>query len=246
MPRIPNFVPLAPGLPGPVAGGEPLLATMPDRISGMLNGYLGFQALACFGRAHLVGDLHYDGVGADLDELPPPLEDDQQPITPPPIRFRRTAGARHVALIGWQVCHEGLVKHAGEDVPSILKAKLQTTAGVLLDGPIVWSIDNGYLATVDTALGRVLRDAISIVAGEVVFDPDDPLLADAWLREYRARGVTPEQVFQTGWSADAIADEPRMLTYPDDCPDVVEVAFEAIGVRVYSACVIEAYQEELG
>lgn len=252
MPRIPNFVAIAPQLPGPVAGGEPLLASSLDGIGVMLNGYLGWQALATFARVHLVGDLHYDGIGADLDaeNLRPPFDEPPTVIAPPPIRFRRTAGARYVGLIGWQVAHEGLVKHEGDEVESILKARLQSTDGDLLDGPIVWSITNGYLATVETALGEVLDDAWrappAFPGGDHLFDPDDPLLAGAWLRHYRHNGATPEQVFQTGWSADAVGTEPRMLAYPDDCPDVVELAFEAVGVRVYAVCVMEVYQEEIG
>lgn len=246
MARIPAYSPTPPALPGPVAIGEPLQAVTADLAAAGVGGYLGFLALGVVGRQHLVGDMMYDGVASDFDDDAwGPLDDYPIVQAPNPIRIRRTAAGRYIWLGIWALAHEGLVKSAA-DQPPRLSVSLVDADGLVVDGPIEWGSENGYLPlapkALDTARGLAYGRHVEANGFPDPGDPFEPGDIDAaWLELWRRDGATPERYLTTGRTTEVVGSDPRMLAYPADDFRVFDLVFEVVGVRVYSVSVLEAY-----
>lgn len=237
MPRIPAYVQPAGPIPGETAGAMPVLASTPFALGSQINALVGWQALRWFTRTHQVGSLlvdvpHPHATEGSADNAAWVYED------PPPIRWTRSPASRAVWVGIWYTAHDavyGMVPEIGfPGYPPTLTVELQDAAGDTLDGPITWTLDNGFLE-VSPNDRRALADAVAAA-------DDDPVVGAA---NYYADTAPPDRFVQTGWALEPVDDEPRLLALPADGYGEVQLVVTSTALRVYGVIFAEAFFSEI-
>ena len=102
-----------------------------------------------------------------------------------------------------------------------MKVFLETPAGVLIDGPIEWTEENGRLAP-----------------GDFPFPPT------AFTFE-RAASNGHDQLIHTGWRTESTLTAPRSLDVSAHRGLDVQIRVEATDCRIFSMFALEAYQSTI-
>ncbi len=217
---IPTSVPAAsPVTPGQFEVGFPPRASAPALFGAQLNAFLGWRGLRDGCRHHQLG-------GADVDQA-----DDPGYAAPPRIELHRGP----VSNTFWVGISLLAVQPLSGDPPEVT-IRIETGTEELVDGPIVWSFDSGFLppspAQLDDVVARAAEAGVSV--------------EEAWATFWRDGGQQADRWVTTGWGRTSVLEDPRLLD--PDGPDVDEPLFlvvESTAVRIYSVTWAEGWQPVL-
>jgi len=175
---------------------RPLFGRTVSTFSNGLNHLAGFRGLR-FMQAQCIINA-----ASTADDDPPhgPMNND------PIMRWVVSPLAQYVWWGAWVAAEQ---KSTG---PSIT-VRLETVAGVLIDGPIEWTPDNGKLPT------------------RVYWDMPAP-----------AGNQGHDRIMHTGWGTQGNATDPRLLDVSGYQGQAVQIRVSTNDARVYSHMALEAYQ----
>ena len=175
---------------------RPLFGRTVSTFSNGLNHLAGFRGLRFMQSQCIIN------AASGLDDLPPsgPMNND------PVIRWVVSPLAQYVWWGAWVAAEQ---TSTGPNIT----VRLETVAGVLIDGPIEWTPDNGKLPTED-------------YRGSLV----------------HTRGASRDRLMHTGWGTEGNATDPRLLDVSGYQGQAVQIRVSTNNARIYSHMALEAYQ----
>lgn len=207
--------------PGPLAATKPFSFEIAAMVAEQANHLLGFAGLRQITRHQCVGRM--ESCTADADSLEGTIA---------PVRWRLSPGARYVFVALWVIAHQDTASGG------TVAVQLEDETDSLIDGPVEWSVENGYLPVSPRPLivgdgagpWEVLVDRLGIEYEEA---------ADLW---WNNSGDTADTLIQVAWTL-GVSDEPHLLDANSiGTGQIAQVRVDAEQVRVLAVAVWEGYQ----
>lgn len=225
MALVPTSVPPAAEVtPGQFEVGFPPRGAAPALFGAQLNGLLGWRGLRDGVRVHQVDEAADDYPGAPSYSDPPPIHVPRGPVS----------NTLWVALVV-------VAEEVESGDPPEVEVQLETAGGAAIDGPLLWSFDNGFLP----ASPRQIDDVTTRAAAEAI-EPEQ-VWQELWLQV----DTQADRWITTGWGRGAVLDEPRRFELADVVApawavgDPLYLRVTTTAVRVHSVTWAEAWQPVL-
>lgn len=221
---IPTSIPRGSAVtPGQFEVGFPPRGAAPALFGAQLNALVGWRGLRDGCRHHQVGEADDDHAGGPSYTDPPRIEIHRGPVS-------------NTLWVGISLVAEELL--TGD--PPEVEVQIETEAGAVIDGPIVWSFDNGLLPAspnqIDAVDRRVADDAV----------PYEEAWGDLWLDD-----VQGDAWITTSFGRGAVLDEPRLLELAHTVApawgvgDPLYLRVTTTATRVYSVTWAEGWLAQL-